>query len=1273
MANQYEQDAFSRYSQEDAYNVIDYVNQKVAYDFEYLRIGTAKIDDLAVTTAKIADATITSAKIATAQIHTAHIQDASIVTAHIKDANITNAKIQDASITTAKIGTAQITTALIQDAQITNAKIANLAVDNAKIANAAITTAKIDTAAITTALIADAAITNAKIDRASVNKLIVVTADIADATITTAKIADATITGAKIATATIGTANIADAQITTAKIADAAITTALLGTAVVKTGNIADLAVTDAKIVALTANKLTAGTIDASVISVTNLVADNIVTGTITLSSSNLLENTMFTTDTSKWTLSGNVVRKTDVTYLGNYSIATIQSGLAVDAWRGAISEPIPAKEGESFTASVYTYTDSTVGIDRGACVEINFLDSVGTRISGYVATNVKPSTNGIWQRFTQTATAPVGTASVRIYVYLVRNGRLWMARPMLQRGKLTGEWQPHTNELLAAKGITNLHVADGAVDNRVIQANTITGDKLIVDAITSREIATNTITAQEMVVGTITAASGIIADAAIVAAKIADGNITTAKIADATITSAKIGDAQITNAKLDRASVNKIQITDADIVTATITGAKIATATIATGNIVDAAITTAKIGDAQITNAKIANVDASKITTGTLDSARIRIGATSTFDSGYNPATMSIGSRNLVKDSFIRRWTRYNANSSVAVITQNMPSNSIRTDWLTGINFGVIADTADRTMKLVNAENYVLTFLARGNVSNFGYTYFIRPSGEGSNSSFGAIPVTLNATTWTKVTIKRTGAWDSENGALLIGTTDASAGKWFEVKEVKLETGDKDTDWSPAPEDWLSNGTTYIDGGNIMADTISFDKAYGGKVRLGTTYGDGELIVTDANGVIIARIGVDGAFFPSLQVEKINGDIVNKLPDSSTGLALVYYFDSVSGVDSNTGLSWATAKKNIQGFINTLPKNLNGQSVTLYFKNNVNGSISINGFHNGDLLIAGDTSTTRYRLFGTLDARYCTGGKFLMQGFDIIYDSQATIKDSFAYAIHCDYIHFYDVKCYGGNVVKHGFYVDHCYAKLGECHVYNITDRGVYADNLSFVVIQNVKGNAPVAILSDNGSVVTGNGTRWSGSLFRANNGEIGAVNATNNGWTLDLWVINTAEGTPVTPPAPAERNLSITPTTGDNYSTQGFWTNDEVKQGNWGYGDRSGLWYYDLTEIKTKTIVSATITVYRGSGGTNAARTVYIRAHNYKNRASRPAGAPTLSTANASTTLTVGETKTIDVTSLVQTEIASGGNISLGCYTTGTTNYMSLGTTPMLTIKYK
>lgn len=184
----------------------------------------------------------------------------------IANAAIGTAQIQDAAITNAKIGSAAVKTANIQDAAITTAKIGNAQISTAKIADLAVDTAKIADAAIGTAKIIDGSITNAKIGSAAVS-----TAKILDGAISNAKIGDAEITGAKIANATIGTA----------KIEQGAITTALIDTGAVGTAQIADGSITDAKIVSLTANKITAGTLDAGEINVVNLNADNITVGTI--------------------------------------------------------------------------------------------------------------------------------------------------------------------------------------------------------------------------------------------------------------------------------------------------------------------------------------------------------------------------------------------------------------------------------------------------------------------------------------------------------------------------------------------------------------------------------------------------------------------------------------------------------------------------------------------------------------------------------------------------------------------------------------------------------------------------------------------------------------------------------------------------------------------------------------------------------------------------------------------------------------------------------
>ena len=105
----------------------------------------------------------------------------------------------------------------------------------------------------------------ATIGNTEIDDLSVMTAKIADAAISTAKIADAAITTAKIADATISTAKIADLAVTNAKIADLAVTTAKIDSLAVTEAKIANLAVTSAKINDLSADKITAGTITATI------------------------------------------------------------------------------------------------------------------------------------------------------------------------------------------------------------------------------------------------------------------------------------------------------------------------------------------------------------------------------------------------------------------------------------------------------------------------------------------------------------------------------------------------------------------------------------------------------------------------------------------------------------------------------------------------------------------------------------------------------------------------------------------------------------------------------------------------------------------------------------------------------------------------------------------------------------------------------------------------------------------------------------------------
>lgn len=119
------------------------------------------------------------------------------------------------------------------------------------------------------------------INKALINKLDVETAKITYATIKDLQAETAKIDKLEADKITVDQLDANYARIDKANIGTGWIDSAMIGEGVVGTVQIADGSITDAKIVSLTANKLTAGRIDAGEIEVVNLKAENITVGKI--------------------------------------------------------------------------------------------------------------------------------------------------------------------------------------------------------------------------------------------------------------------------------------------------------------------------------------------------------------------------------------------------------------------------------------------------------------------------------------------------------------------------------------------------------------------------------------------------------------------------------------------------------------------------------------------------------------------------------------------------------------------------------------------------------------------------------------------------------------------------------------------------------------------------------------------------------------------------------------------------------------------------------
>ncbi|WP_114556036.1 phage tail spike protein [Bacillus sp. K6W] len=137
----------------------------------------------------------------------------------------------------------------------------------------------------------------------------------------------------------------------------------------------------------------------------------------------------------------------TNLKYKGMNTFSITGTGQTQDRWWGLTSQFIECQVNEAFVASGYFNTDGKTPIDSGgAFIEIEWWTvDKKTRVKT-ARTNVKV-VNNTWVRAICTDKAPANAAFVRWRYYVTRNGRLWCATPMLQRGTIATEFWLHPKD----------------------------------------------------------------------------------------------------------------------------------------------------------------------------------------------------------------------------------------------------------------------------------------------------------------------------------------------------------------------------------------------------------------------------------------------------------------------------------------------------------------------------------------------------------------------------------------------------------------------------------------------------------------------------------------------------------------------------------------------------------------------------------------------------------------------------------------------------------
>ena len=137
----------------------------------------------------------------------------------------------------------------------------------------------------------------------------------------------------------------------------------------------------------------------------------------------------------------------TNLKYKGMNTFVITGTGQTQDRWWGLTSQFIECQVNEDFVASGYFNTDGKTLIDSGgAFIEIEWWTADKKTRVKTARTNIKV-VNHTWVRAVCTDKAPANAAFVRWRYYVTRNGRLWCAAPMLQRGTIATEFWLHPKD----------------------------------------------------------------------------------------------------------------------------------------------------------------------------------------------------------------------------------------------------------------------------------------------------------------------------------------------------------------------------------------------------------------------------------------------------------------------------------------------------------------------------------------------------------------------------------------------------------------------------------------------------------------------------------------------------------------------------------------------------------------------------------------------------------------------------------------------------------
>lgn len=219
---------------------------------------------------------------------------------------------------------------------------------------------------------------------------------------------------------------------------------------------------------------------------------------------------------------------------------------------------------------------------------------------------------------------------------------------------------------------------------------------------------------------------------------------------------------------------------------------------------------------------------------------------------------------------------------TSTDIVSKDAPASG----WIEGVAY---------TTPPLSEKQYVLSFEAKGDVDNQRIGTFLYAGGLGGgniskkattslgetfNTSDGQAFITLT-TEWKKYWVLYDVGPDNTKKMVIVGRRWANSnpsGKIY-VRKVKLETGNKASDWSPAPEDDMAAITAVRNELNTAINLRVQKNELLSQINMqaGRTLIQSNKIYLDAESIVFSgKAFIPSAAIASLSADKINGGTIN-------------------------------------------------------------------------------------------------------------------------------------------------------------------------------------------------------------------------------------------------------------------------------------------------------------------------------------------------------------------------------------------------------------